>query len=306
MMHSQTNTPNPSQPKRTRHLELLQRRHSCVIDAHTTSPTAPVSAKGVVAPMHASTMFFGRKPKTPQNSPVLVVDALGFANRIEAADATELAELAEELDSQYHRFRAKIPFAAVIVTSRRVLGTREFSTFRLNDMFVLFSEKLRSHFALRYLVTSSLLYQQLLLESFVPRGGLGFGLVLQRNGSVLGQGFIDAYRMAEKRHPSVRHICAIEVSPQFLLTVPNTEQAYRLLCFYKDRFFVNPRLLVDPDMGEFDDLRILELLRSAGANREKLTATEAFLRDLEDYDAALQPGSESRKCFGWRPFPNPK
>jgi hypothetical protein len=241
-------------------------------------------------------MLFKRKTKTPQVSPVLVVDALGFADRIQSANAEGLVELAHKLEQQYYQFRAKIPFAAVIVTRRRVFGTGEFSTFQLNDMFVLFSQKGNRDYkdlAFRHLVASSLLYQVLLLEGFVPRGGLGFGLVLQRRQALLGYGFIDAYRIAEKRSAATRHVCAIQISPAFIARMPPTEQSYRMLCFYERSFFLNPRFLVDPEMGKFDNDRIMNLLRSAGANQEKLDATDKFLHELEDFDAAKRPNSHS-------------
>lgn len=240
-------------------------------------------------------MFFRRKTKASNSSPVLVVDALGFAHRIQRADACALRELGERLDQQYQAFRAKVPFAAVLVTPWGVLGSSDFSTFRLNDMFVLFSKQTREDLSFRYLVASSLLYQQLLLGEFVPRGGLGFGLVLHRGDSLLGQGFIDAYRASEMRDESVRHVCAIQVSCDFLATIPNSEKSWRLLCLYEDCFFLNPRVLTDPEMREFSDERVLRLLEEAGANRTKLNGTEMFLRNLEDYDAALQPGSRSRQ-----------
>jgi hypothetical protein len=120
------------------------------------------------------------------------------------------------------------------------------------------------------------------MEAFVPRGGLGFGLVLQRNQSLLGQGFINAYCTAEKRDVSTRHICAIQVSPAFLARIPRSTNAFRLLCFYEGSFFLNPRFLVDPEMGEFDNERNLRLLSSGGANQEKLDSTDTFLCEMED------------------------
>lgn len=245
-------------------------------------------------------MLFKRKNKTPQISPVLVVDALGFADRIQSADAEGLVELADKLEQQYYRFRAKIPFVAVVVTRRRVFGTGEFSTFQLNDMFVLFSQKGKRDYkdlAFRHLVASSLFYQVLLLEGFVPRGGLGFGLVLQRGQALLGYGFIDAYRIAEKRSAATRHVCAIQVSPAFIARMPPTEQSYRMLCFYERSFFLNPRFLVDPEMGKFNNDRIMKLLRSAGANQEKLDSTNKFPHELEDFDAAMRPDSRSREIL---------
>ena len=238
----------------------------------------------------------------PNNSPVLIVDSLGISDRIDEASARDaLPSLADELDSQFHRFRAKVPHALVLVTRRRVFGTREFSTLRFNDMFVLFSERSLPEPALRYMVSGLILYHQLLIAGFVPRGGLGFGTVLRRKDMVLGTGFLDAYRMAEKRSDEIRNVCAFAISPSFLAHTTNSEHSYRLLCLYKDHFFLNPRALTDPDMGKFDNRRILSLLRQAGANPEKLEATRDFLENLEDYDDALLPGSRSRSLTGWAP-----
>jgi hypothetical protein len=242
-------------------------------------------------------MPFGFKIKAPQKSYVLVVDALGFANRVQYANSRELISLVRKLEQHYHRFRTKIPFGISIITPRRVFGSSEFSTFQLNDMFALFSEKDYKDGALSYLVASSLLYQLLVMDGFIPRGGLGFGLVLKRDQCLLGSGFIDAYRAAEKRDPSTRNICAVQVSPTFLATLPPAERVYRLLCVYQRSFFLNPRYLVDPEMGQFDKDRLLHLLRSAGVNEEKLEATCNFLNEFEDYDAAMRPGSRSRELL---------
>ena len=76
-------------------------------------------------------------------------------------------------------------------------------------MFVLFSERTKDDIAVRYLVSAVLLYQVLILEGFIPRGGLGFGYVIKSEGFIIGPGFIDAYRVAEKREPRFRNICAI-------------------------------------------------------------------------------------------------
>lgn len=240
----------------------------------------------------------------PNNSPVLVVDSLGIGHRIEASDEDALALLADELDSQFHRFQAKVPHALVVVTRRKVFGTREFSTLRLNDMFALFSERPLPDPALRYMISGLILYHQLLIAGSIPRGGLGFGTVLRKRDMVLGTGFLDAYRMAEKRSDEIRNVCAFAISPSFLAHIANSERSYRLLCLYKDHFFLNPRALTDPDMGKFDNRRILSLLRQAGTNPEKLEATRAFLENLEDYDAAMLPGSRSRYLTGWTP-PDP-
>ena len=115
---------------------------------------------------------------------------------------------------------------------------------------------------------------------------------------VLGAGFLDAYRMTEKRSDAIRNVCAFAISPSFLAHITNSEHFYRLLCLYKDHFFLNPEQLTDPDMGKFDNRRILSLLRQAGANPEKLEATRDFLGDLEDYDDAMLPGSRSPLSYG--------
>ena len=235
----------------------------------------------------------------PCDSPVLVVDALGVSHRIETLNAGELSSLADELDAQFHQFRAKVPHRLVLVTKRRVIGSGEFSTLRLNDMFVLFSERPQPEPALRYLTSASLLYHQLLVTGFLPRGGLGFGPILRRRDMVLGAGFLDAYRVAESRPEAIRNVCAFALSHQFLANVPKTERACRLLCLYKDCFFINPRFLIDPDMGEFDNSRILDLLDEANVNSKKRDATADFLDNLEDYDAARLTGSRSRSLAGW-------
>ena len=83
----------------------------------------------------------------------------------------------------------------------------------------------------------------------------------------------------------------IQLSPRYvaLIASPST---YRLLCFYCGCFFLNPGALVDPEMEEFGKNRIIRLLQSAGANDEKLKATEHFLDTLEDYDSAIHPTSK--------------
>ena len=238
-------------------------------------------------------MVFRPRRRVPVDSLILVVDALGFASKINACDKDELTRLSEQLDRQYHRFRAKIPFGIALVTPTRVFGSREFSTFRLNDMFVLIREKARRDAPHRHLVASSLLFHTLLLEGFVPRGGLGAGLVIRRRDSILGNGFIDAYEASEKRPEAIRSVCAIRISEKFLARMPPSRKTSQLICFYEGSFFMNPRALTDPEMGGFDNGRILQLLTSAGANAEKLSSTERFLREFEDYEAALRPGSRS-------------
>ncbi len=241
------------------------------------------------------------RSKQPALSPVLVVDALGIAHRIATKDKDVLLGISEKLDQQYYKFRAKVPHKLVFVTKRRVLGTRDFSTIRLNDMFVLFSERPTRDPALRYLISASILYHQLLLSGFIPRGALGYGLVLRRGDVMLGRGFVDAYHHAEKRDQVTKDICAIQVSVDFLRVIPNTEHTYRLLCLYEDTFFLNPMALTDPDLGAFDADRIMSLLERSQTNQSKMTATKRFLDNLEDYDAALQPGSRSRELAGWGP-----
>lgn len=167
-----------------------------------------------------------------------------------------------------------------------MIGTNDFSTFRLNDMFIVFSKKKKKDLALRYLVSSSLLYQTLLIEGFIPRGGLSFGPIIVSKESILGGGFVDAYEMAEERPAEIKDVCAIRVSPKFISIMENTERNFRLLYRYRGHFFINPTTLTDPEMGVFDNKRILELLLSAGANIEKMEATKAFLEDGEDYDSA--------------------
>lgn len=238
--------------------------------------------------------MFRNKITLPVESPVLIVDALGVGAKIRDANCDELERLNCNLDRQYHRFKSKIPFGLVIVTPWRVFGTAEFSTFRLNDMFVLYSRNPIPEPAYRYLIASSLLYHQLLLEGFIPRGGLGFGLVKAGRQSVLGSGFIDAYDASEKRSDSTKDVCAIQLSMELIARIPNSEKAFRLICFYEGAFFLHPFFLTDPDMDAFSAERILELLRAAGANAAKLEATARFLRDLEDYDSAKLSDSRSR------------
>jgi hypothetical protein len=237
----------------------------------------------------------------PSISPVLVMDALGVADRIAAAGEGELIKIADELDSQYHKFRLRMPNKVVVASASEVRGTGEFSSVRMNDMFVMYSPSHIENGVHKYLVASSILYQQLLVSGFIPRGALGGGLVLRRKDLILGDGFIDAYRAAEKRGDSFKDICAVQLTPTAFINAKNCEHTYRLLCWYKGRFFVNPYTLKDPDLGEFSKQRVLDLLRSAGTNQQKLAATEAFLDGFEDYDEALKPGSETRKITGWEP-----
>jgi hypothetical protein len=238
--------------------------------------------------------FWFTKPK-PVDSPVLVVDALGFTAKIKSCGKAELQQLSGVLNHQYHRFRSKIPFQIVGVTPTRVFGSSEFSAFRLNDMFVFFSEKPATDAPHRHLVSAVLLQQVLLLEGFIPRGGLGFGLVLRSDDSLLGGGFIDAYEAAEKRPERLRHICAIMLSRSFLARVPRTAFSSRLLRFFDGAYFVDPLAFTDPDMGQFDNERVLQLLKDAGTDDTKMAATKRFLDESEDYEAAAKPGSRSWK-----------
>jgi hypothetical protein len=135
----------------------------------------------------------------------------------------------------------------------------------------------------------------MLLAGQIPRGGLGFGPIFRRRDLLIGDGFLDAYDMAENRSGHNRHICAMLVSPSFIKAMPNTKRAFQLLCFYEGRFFVHPWFLNDPQMGEFSTDRILSLLEDAGANSQKLNATRHFLNSLEDYEAAKRPGSRTRQ-----------
>jgi len=221
------------------------------------------------------------------SSPILVVDALGFAAKIISAGEDDLLLLGKTLEQQYHRFKARVPHRFMIVTPRHVWGTKDFRIFRLNDMFILYSDRGGSENSFRILVASSFLYQAMLKEKFVPRGGLGVGALLKRSDLLVGAGFVDAYTASERREESTRHICAIQLSPEFMRSIPNTERAYRLLCFYKNKFFLHPWGLTDPEIGEFSADRVLECLRQGGANQEKLAATTDFLRDFQDYDEAL-------------------
>lgn len=247
-----------------------------------------------------SSMFEKDKPNI---SPVLVMDALGVADRIATASEGQLIRIADELDEQYYKFRLRMPNKIVIASASEVRGTGEFNSARMNDMFVMYSPSYMENGLHKYLVASSILYQQMLVSGFIPRGGLGGGLVLRKKDLILGDGFIDAYRAAEKRGDGFKDICAVQLTPTALINAKNCEHTYRLLCWYKGRFFVNPYTLKDPDLGEFSKKRVLNLLQNSGVNQQKLAATEAFLDGFEDYDAAMKPGSEARKITGWEPNP---
>ena len=237
----------------------------------------------------------------PNISAVLVLDALGVSDKIAEASDGELILIADRLDEQYHKFRRRMPNRIVIESKNEVRGTGEFSSIRLNDMFVMYSPDPMKDSVHKYLVASSILYQQMLVAGFIPRGGLGAGYVLRRNDMILGSGFIDAYKAAESRGNGFKDICAVQLSPNAFVNARNSEHTYRLMCMYQGRFFINPYTLVDPELGEFSKARILDLLMKAGANDEKLSATEQFLETFEDYDAAMKPGSASREATGWEP-----
>ncbi len=238
----------------------------------------------------------------PILSPVLVLDALGMSSKIDKCrNPDSLMDLVTELDEQYHGFRSKVPHKLIMVGRKRVFGTRDFTTLRLNDMFILYSKKRVKNQPGKYLIAGSLLYHQLLLNGFIARGGLGFGPVVHRRDLFLGRGFLDAYRMSEKRSRVVQEVCGILVSPSLYTFISWSEHWCRLLCFYEDHCFLHPTALTDPDLGEFDEDRILRCLTKAGATRDKITATKRFMERLEDYDAALLAGSRSRYLTGWKP-----
>lgn len=239
-------------------------------------------------------MIFTNKHKVV-TTPVIVVDALGFSDKIHKADGERLITISKELDKQYYKFRSKVPFARALVGKNSVFGSNDFSTFRLNDMFIVYSDKNKKDYVLRYLVTASMIYHILLLENFIPRGGLGYGQVIRNPESFIGGGFIDAYAAAEKRSDLTRHICAIKISPEFFARIPDSERLYKLVCFYEGEFFIHPTALHDPDMEKFDHEMILRLLNESNANTEKMSATEKFLNEYEDFESALLPESKSKK-----------
>jgi hypothetical protein len=108
---------------------------------------------------------------------VLAVDTLGFSERVKHADENSLFKLWDEIDQQYLNFRARIPNKIVFTTRRHVWDTREIDAIRLNDMFVAFSQRLIPNPDIRFLISGSLLYHQMLIQKTIPRGGLGFGLI---------------------------------------------------------------------------------------------------------------------------------
>lgn len=240
------------------------------------------------------------------NSPVLVVDALGLTAQIRAADVDGLADLVRTLDEQFVRFAAKVPHKAMVVSRSRVIGTPEFMTLRLNDMFVLHSGRPMDDPHIRFLLCGSMLFQSLLLAGQIPRGGLGAGPICRTRDLLIGNGFIDAYETAEKRSVRSRDICAVQVSPDFLASMPNTKRAWQLLCFFEGHFYVHPWTLTDPEMGKFSAQRMLDLLIGSGANATKVDATRRFMEGLEDYEAAMSPGSVTRRALDaagepWQP-----
>lgn len=228
-------------------------------------------------------------------SPVLVMDSLGFSNQIRKAGDRELLSIWNTIEKQYHRFRCTVPHKFIFFSESLVFGTREFETIRLNDMFILYSRKAMPDATLRYLVSASLLYQSMLLEGFIPRGGLGFGPLIKGKDLLIGNGFINAYEHSERREIPTKDICAVQVSPTFMSRLKRTEREYRLLCFYQGCFFIHPYYLSDPSLGTFNKEIILSLLSKSGANDEKLSCTERFLDRMEDFDDALKLNSESRK-----------
>lgn len=237
---------------------------------------------------------------------MLVIDALGFTQRIRAAGSQGLAELAEQLRNQFHSFRARGPHEVIVIARDDVVASDELATLQLNDMFVLHATRPLDDVKTRFLISASMLFQQMLLDGQVPRGGLGFGPIHRSRDFLIGNGFLDAYEAAEKRSEHSRHICAVLVSPAFMAVIPNTKHAYKLLCFYRGRFYIHPWGLTDPQMGEFGPERILALLAEAGANQQKLDATKIFLDELEDYETAMQPGSATRRLLEvmgrpWKP-----
>lgn len=223
------------------------------------------------------------------------MDALGITERIRTAGREGLFDLAARIERQFHHFKAKVPHRVMMVTRWRVFATREYATLRLNDMFILHATRQLEEVQTRFLLCGSMLFQSMLLAHQVPRGGLGFGPIYRSKDLLIGNGFIDAYEAAEKRDERLRHVCAVQLSPSFLLSMPNTKRAFQLLCFYQGRFFVHPWGLLDPQMGAFDPERIMSLLEAAGANQTKMDATRHFLENLEDYEAAMRPGSATRR-----------
>lgn len=246
--------------------------------------------------------MFRKREQPVFETPVLVMDALGITQFIQTNDEATLVSLADRLDSNYLRFRQTIPHRIIVTWGKKVWGTKEFNCFRLNDMFIVYAKNVDEDVSLRYLIAARLCFQALLLDGFIPRGGLGRGLVHARNDSLIGKGFLDAYGAAEKRDSATNDICAIKVSRDFFATVPRNAHCYRLMCSYRGEFFVNPTFLTDPLLGDFNNNRIIELLIAAGINDTKLEATKAFLEGFEDYDSAVKPDSDSQALFSKRPL----
>ncbi|OHV18695.1 hypothetical protein BBJ66_18085 [Rhizobium sp. RSm-3] len=223
------------------------------------------------------------------------MDALGFRNKINACDRDGLLSLWDEIDRQYVAFRAKLPNRVALQIGSRIFGTREFRSLRLNDMFVLHSGRGMPDPALRFLVAASILYQQMLVLGYIPRGGLGFGDIVSGEGLLIGSGFTDAYCLAEERSSESRNVCAIQVSPKFLATIGKSRRAMKLLCFYEGHFFLHPYRLLDSELGTFDASRVLDCLTAASTNEAKFLATKQFLLGFEDYEAASEPNSRSHQ-----------
>lgn len=239
----------------------------------------------------------------------MVVDALGFTASIRLADVDGLVDQVRTLDEQFVRFAAKVPHAAMVVMPSQVIGTPEFATLRLNDMFILHAGEPMDDSHVRFLLCASLLFQSLLLAGQIPRGGLGAGPICRSRDLLIGNGFVDAYEAAEKRGERSRDICAVQLSPSYLAGMPNSRRAWQLLCFFEGHFYVHPWTLTDPEMGEFSATRILELLAGSGVNTTKLAATRRFLEGFEDYEAAMSSGSVTRRMLEaagqpWQPRPD--
>lgn len=221
-----------------------------------------------------------------RSSHVLAIDALGFAERLERSNDNELAEIWQVAQAQYHRFRASLPNLWVVNLWRGlVLSSGEFEATRLNDMFIVHSRRHMREEGLRYLIAGSLLYQQLLCVGFIPRGGLGVGPLMGRRDLLIGPGFVDAYRQAEKRAVETRNICAVQVSPGVVSGLRTSSKAHNLLCAYRGHHFIHPWALRDPELGPFDKDRVLQCLGAAGTNSEKLDATAEFLEHVADGEA---------------------
>jgi hypothetical protein len=183
----------------------------------------------------------------------------------------------------------------MVVGPSSVIGTKEFATLRLNDMFVLHAGEEMEDAHLRFLLCASVLFQSMLLAGQIPRGGLGHGPIYRSEDLLIGNGFIDAYEAAEKRSSRSKDICAVQLSPTFFAGLPNSRRVFQLLCFFEGHFYVHPWTLTDPEMGAFSADSIITMLDQSGANAPKLEATRRFLLGLEDYQAAMMEGSVTRR-----------